>query len=196
MKIGYLKLQKCSIKILLTSSKIWVNQSKKILHPTWKTNGIKSKRSMILFIKFQSLTSAHKQLRFPDTSHLLLYLIITVLFLRARNQQRDILQLIFLAKIYWLTKADIYTNGLREQKGMCLNINNYSIRILTSLVGEARGAALSVIIMRNVRCSDNIDIVITHCTVHLSLNTTDASHIIVISYQISVIFRLPPIRIT
>lgn len=55
----------CSIKILLTSSKIWVNQSKKI-HPTWKTNGIKSERSMILFINFRSLTSAQKQLRSPD----------------------------------------------------------------------------------------------------------------------------------
>mgnify|MGYP006863673841 FL=1 len=57
--------QNCSIKILLTSGKIWVNQSKKI-HPTWKTNGIKSERSMILFINSQSLTSAQIQPRFPD----------------------------------------------------------------------------------------------------------------------------------
>ena len=57
--------QNCSIKILLTSGKIWVNQSKKI-HPTWKTNGIKSERSMILFINSQSLTSAQIQLRSPD----------------------------------------------------------------------------------------------------------------------------------
>ena len=170
--------QNCSIKILLTSSKIWVNQSKKI-HPTWKTNGIKSERSMILFINFQSLTSVQKQLRSLD---IIPFIAVSYHHLiSAISSSKKHTMGYF---VVWLQRNVMLDKSWHFHKWperIERNVFKYLQSFIKDIDRPGWGRAeLSVIIMRNVRCSDNMDIVITHCTGHLYRCSTP--HIIVIRY--------------
>ena len=172
--------QNCPIKILLTSGKIWVNQSKKI-HPTWKTNGIKSERSMILFINSQSLTSAQIQPRFPDNIPFIAVSYRHLISAISRSKKPTMGYFVVLLQPNVMLDKGWHLLKWPERKER--NVFKYLHLFIKTIDRPGWGErALSVIIMRNVRCSDNMDIVITHCTGHLSLNTTDAPHIIVISY--------------